>query len=190
MHSTSVISPPSAAIYVQNYGLKFYPVTHDFNIACSPGTVDTTTKCTTHPAIAMIYPSRIAAACSPPSRIHPTHQSLSKQQTFSCVQTTVPATNCCSYWHSGWSVVLVYPTVLQHTLSTSPSLTTTVISCEPTRAEWFYTLSDSVVNSHSPLPIWRHQVLYFLQHILAGTARRASTGWSFRYLLVWIECVT
>jgi len=45
-------------------------------------------------------------------------------------------------------------------------------------------------NRHSSLPIWRHQVLYFQQHTLAGTAGTALTCWSFRYLLVWIECVT
>lgn len=69
---------PANAFNISNFApisgyirLKFYNVTHDFNIACFLDTAHTTTKCTTHSAIAMIYPSRITAACSA-SRIQPT----------------------------------------------------------------------------------------------------------------------
>ena len=55
---------PTSGHIRTTYGLKLYNVTHDFNIACSLDTVHKTTKCTTHSAIAMIYPSRINAAFS------------------------------------------------------------------------------------------------------------------------------
>jgi len=52
-----------------HYCLKLCNVTHDFNIAHSLDTVHTTS--TAQCPIAMIYPSRISAACSP-SSIQPT----------------------------------------------------------------------------------------------------------------------
>jgi hypothetical protein len=66
----SNVTPDSGYIRT-NYGLKVCNVTHDFNIACSLDTVHTTTKCTAHSPVAIIYPSRITAACTP-TRIQPT----------------------------------------------------------------------------------------------------------------------
>jgi hypothetical protein len=130
-----------------NCGLKFYKVTHDLNIACSLDTVHTIN------VVHHILPSQRLSFphyCCLFNK-NPTHQLLIKQQ--KCQRCSdhctchLPPTAARRDRHSGWSVVHVSATVLQHTLSTSPSLTTTVISREPNRADWFYKLSESVVTA-------------------------------------------